>query len=132
MRTSSTLIRRAKNRRSGVALLVCIFVMSVCFALTVNILDTESLQLSALHNTADYEKAVYLATAAVHDSLRQLEANFSWRTGISSTTFPVGSTSSYSATAVTDPGNASQVIITGTGVSGSITRKLTVTIKQGA
>jgi len=121
--------RNQRRPRAGVALLVAIFVMSVCTALVLNVIDTEMLEVAQLRNTIDYEKATYLAAAAVHEALTNLETNFTWRTGISTTTFPVGGSSTYSATVV--DGSGGTVIITGTGVSGSITRKLTVTVQNG-
>ena len=111
------------------ALMLCLFVMSVCFALMLNIYDTATLQMSALRNTVDYSKALYLANAAAHDALQQLEANFSWNTGISSTTFPIGSTSTYTATVAS--GSGGTVVVTATGVSGTTTRKVQITVKQG-
>ena len=121
--------RRKTRRRAGMALMLCLFVMSVCFALMLNIYDTATLQMSALRNTVDYSKALYLANAAAHDALQQLEANFSWNTGISSTTFPIGSSSSYSATVAN--GSGSTVVVTATGISGTTTRKVQITVKQG-
>ena len=62
-----------KRSRSGTALLVCLFVVSMLVAMLVAILDTETSKLSAMRNTADYEKALYLAGAGVHQALAELE-----------------------------------------------------------
>ncbi|HZZ73525.1 MAG TPA: hypothetical protein VFE24_14830 [Pirellulales bacterium] len=121
---------RQRTRR-GIALLVCVFVMSVCFTLVLNVCDTESLQSTALNNTLDYQKALYLANAAAHDALQQLETNYAWTAGIPSTPFPPGSaTSFYSATVASGTGGT--VIINASGTSNTTTRKVQITITQGA
>lgn len=112
--------------RRGAALMVCLFTMVVCSVIVVAMLDATTLRLSSLRNSVDYERALYLAGAAVHESLAELEGNYGWRDGIPSTEFPAGSGNSYSAT-VADGGN-DDVVITGYGVSGTVTRTLQVTV----
>ena len=62
-----------RRRRRGAALMVCLFIIFIVTLLVVNILDTEMLELSALRNTIDYEKALYLANAGVHHAAAELE-----------------------------------------------------------
>jgi len=111
------------------ALLLCLFVMVLTSVLLVGLLGTATSQLTAVRNTADYERALYLAGAAVHHALAEIEADPSWRGDISSTEFPAGSGNTYTASAVDGAGNT--VVITGSGTAGSVTRKLEVTIDPG-
>ncbi len=122
-------IPRTHNRgsRCGAALLICLFVMALTTALVVSILDGLTLQMTASRNTVYYEQALYLAGAAAHHALAELENNPNWRTGIPSTEFPSGSGNTYSATV--GNGITGQVIVTTTGTAGSVTRKLQVTIE---
>lgn len=108
------------------ALLVCLFVVGVTSALLVGILNTCTVQYSAVRNSTDYEAALYLAGAAVHHALAELEQDANWMTGIPATEFPAGSGRTYSATIV--PGTGSTVIITGIGTAGTTTRRLEVTV----
>ena len=117
----------AKPKRCGVSLLVCLFVMSITSVLIVGMLDTTMIQMTASRNSVDYERALYLAGAAVHHALAELETTPSWRGSISNTTFPVGSKSTYSAVAVDGTGN--KVTVIGTGISNGVTRNLQVTVK---
>jgi hypothetical protein len=100
--------------------------MSVVTAMVVAVIDTQYLQLTSIRNTADYERALYLAGAGVHHAIVELENDITWRTGVPSTEFPAGSGNTYSATVV--DGAAGEAVVTGTGVSGSVTRKLEVTV----
>ena len=111
------------------ALMVVLLVMAVATALVVSVLDTEMIQYASLRNTMDYERASYLAGSACHHALAELEKDSAWRDGISSTEFPSGSGNTYSATAVT---SGSDILITGTGTSGSVTRTLQVTVSIGS
>jgi type II secretory pathway component PulK len=111
------------------ALLVCLFVVGLITSLLVGVLDTCTAQYGAVRNTTDYDAAQYLAGAAVHHALAQLETDPSWTAGIGSTEFPVGSGRTYSASVATGPG--STVIITGVGTAGSTTRKVEVTVSLG-
>jgi hypothetical protein len=118
----------AKNiRRRGAALLVCIFVMAMTTVVVVAVLDSQMIQRTALRQTLNYEKALFLAGAGAHHALVELEIDDSWRTGIPSTEFPAGSGDTYAATVVDGTGGA--VIITATGTAGGITRTLEVTIE---
>ena len=89
-----------------------------------NVWDTQSLELSALRNSIDYERALYLANAGVHEVAAQLEANATWRGTITDGAYPADDT--YQAIAVDGAGG--NVSVTSTGVSGSITRSVQATI----
>ncbi len=117
----------APSPRRGAALLVSIFVMCMTTLIAVAVLESERTQLTALRHTISYERALYLAGAGVHHALAELEVDTAWRTGVPSTEFPVGSGSTYSATVVDGVGG--EVIITGIGVSGGVTRKVQVTVE---
>jgi hypothetical protein len=108
------------------ALLVCLFVVGVTSALLVGILDTCTTQYSAVRNSTDYEAALYLAGAAVHHALAELEQDPSWNAGIPATQFPPGSGRTYSATLA--PGSGSSIIITGVGTAGVVTRRVEATV----
>ncbi|REJ69005.1 MAG: hypothetical protein DWQ31_06170 [Planctomycetota bacterium] len=108
-------------------MLICLMVVSLTALLVINMVDTETYQYSALRNTIAYERANYLAAAAVNHALAELEQNVDWRTGISSTEFPTGSGDTYSATAI--DGTGSQIVVTGTGIADSVTRTLQVTVE---
>jgi type II secretory pathway component PulK len=120
---------RDASARQGTLLLVCLFVMAMTTALLMAVLDTQTLQMSAVRNTGDYDKALYLAGAGVNHALAMLESDNTWRTGISSTQFPTGSGNTYSAMAVDGTGGA--VVVTGTGTAGTITRKVQITMTFG-
>jgi hypothetical protein len=93
--------------------------------LVVNVLDTETLELSALRNSIDYERALYLANAAVHHAAAELEADSTWRGTVTSGSFPADDT--YTATAV--DGSNNTVVITAEGAAGSIVRTVTAVIE---
>jgi len=95
-------------------------------AIVVSMLDAEMLRLTALRNASNYDRALYLAGAAVHHALAELEADPTWRTGVSSSDFPAGSGGAYTASVADSATNT--VVITADGTSGGVTRKLTVTV----
>jgi type II secretory pathway component PulK len=110
----------------GVALLLCLFVLSIITVWLVDMLDTETVYQSALRNTIEYEQALYLANAGVHHAVAELEADTSWRSTATAGSYPASG--SYSATAVTGV-VAGTVEVTSYGVSGQVTRKLLATIQ---
>jgi Tfp pilus assembly protein PilX len=103
------------RKRSGVALLVTIFVLSLITVWLVDMLTSEAVYESSLRNTIEYEQALYLANAGVHHAVAELEANTAWRGTVAGT--------GYSATAV-DGSASGTVDITSTGVAGEVTRHL--------
>ncbi len=121
-----TSIRRLHR---GAAMMTVLFVMTVSSVLVISIMDTETLQYSALRNTLDWDRARYLAEAGLQHALAELEADITWRTGISNTQFPAGSGNLYWATAV-DGANGT-VVVTAWGQAANVTRKLETTVKQG-
>ncbi|MDX1962087.1 MAG: hypothetical protein SFX18_02975 [Pirellulales bacterium] len=121
--------RGGTDRRAGAAMLMALFVMTVTTIIVISIVDTEILQYASLRNTFDWDRARYLAEAGTQHAFAELESNIQWREGIPRTEFPAGSGQSYSAT-VTD-GPAGSVIVTSWGTSGTVTRSLQTTLKQG-
>lgn len=118
--------RRPKHgRRPGIALLICLFVLSLVTVWTVDMLESASVYQSALRNTIEYEQSLYLANAGVHHALAQLESDVSWRGTVTAGSYPASG--SYSATAVTGVA-AGTVDITSTGVAGGTTRRLLSTV----
>jgi hypothetical protein len=117
---------KQKAVRRGAALLICIFVMAVSTAIVVAVLETQMLQMTALRNTLDYERAYFLAGAGAHHALAELENDDTWRDGIPSTQFPSGGSDTYSATVVDD---VSGIVITATGTAGGVARTVQVTIE---
>jgi type II secretory pathway component PulK len=117
--------RRSKKARSaGVALLMCLFVLSLVSVWTVNMFESATVYQSAVRNTIEYEQSLYLANAGVHHAVAELENNLAWRGTVSAGSYPA--TGSYSATAV-DGSMAGTVEITSTGVAGAATRRLQAT-----
>jgi Tfp pilus assembly protein PilX len=111
--------------RDGIALLLCLFVLSIITVWTVNMYESASVYQSALRNTIEYEQALYLANAGVHHALAQLESNVTWRGTVTAGSYPASG--SYSATAV-NGATAGTVDVTSTGVAGGATRRLSATI----
>ena len=106
-----------------------LFVVSIITVMVVSVYEMQLAQWAAVRNTADYERALYLAGAAVHHALAEIEDDADWREGIASTEHPSGSGQTYSATVVDNAGG--MVVITGSGTAGEVTRKLQVTIDPG-
>lgn len=121
--------RNRKARRSGTALMMAIFVMTVASTLVISMADTQMLRYAALRNTRDWEHARYLAEAGLHHALSLLENDIEWRNDVVTTEFPAGSGHTYSAT-IRD-GAGATVIIDATGNAGSFSRVLSATIKHG-
>jgi hypothetical protein len=119
--------RVRKRHRKAAALLICIFVVAMCSLTVTAMLDSRTFQMTVLRHTYDYERAEYLAGAAVHHALAELEVNPSWRTGIVSQDFSPSGGGTYSATVIDDAGNT--VIVTGEGIVDGITRRLQVTVQ---
>jgi Tfp pilus assembly protein PilX len=116
---------RRAGRKDGIALLLCLFVLSIITVWTVNMYESASVYQSALRNTIEYEQALYLANAGVHHALAQLESNVTWRGTVTAGSYPTSG--SYSATAVNGV-TAGTVDVTSTGVAGGTTRRLSATI----
>ncbi len=105
--------------------MICMFIVFIVTILTVNVLDTETLELSALRNTIDYDKALCLANAGVHHAAAELEAVSTWRGTVSEGSYPANDT--YTATAV--DGSNNTVVITARGAAGGMIRTVTATIE---
>jgi Tfp pilus assembly protein PilX len=117
---------KSARNRSGAALLFCLFIIFVVTLMVVNVLDTNTLQLSAVRNTMEYEQALYLANAGVHHATAMLEANSAWRGTVTDGSYPANDT--YSATAV-DGADAYSAIVTSIGVAGAVSRTVTAVIE---
>jgi Tfp pilus assembly protein PilX len=116
---------RLPPRRPGIALLLCLFVLSIVTVWVVNIFQSATIYQSAQRNTIEYEQALYLANAGVHHAVAELENNLAWRGTVSAGSYPASG--SYSATAVNGVA-AGTVDITSTGVAGGATRRLQSTV----
>jgi hypothetical protein len=112
-------------RRSGVALLLTIFILAIITVWLVNMLNSQTVYQSALRNTIEYEQALYLANAGVHHAIAELETSTAWRGTVAAGSYPASG--SYSATAIDGAINGT-VDITSTGVSGETTRRLQATV----
>ncbi len=110
-----------RHSRRGAALMICMFIIFLVTLLVVNMLDTLTLELSSVRNNIDYERALYLANSGVHAAAAEMEADPGWRGTVADGAFPGDDT--YEATAVS--GALSTAIVTGRGVSGSVTRTVT-------
>ena len=111
--------------RRGAALLFCLFIMAFMTLMVVNVLDTTTLELSAIRNGMDYERALFLANAGVHEVAAQLEANDTWTGTITEGAFPADDT--YEAIAI--PGSNYTVVVTSKGVAGEVTRTVQAVIE---
>ena len=116
---------RGNPLRGGVALLVCLFVLSIVSVWVVNMFQSFTVYQSALRNTIEYEQALYLANAGVHHAVAGLENDTTWRGTVSAGGYPASG--SYSATAV-NGAIAGTVDVTAAGVSGAATRRVQATI----
>ena len=93
--------------------------------MALNVYDSITVEMSALRNSLDYDRALYLANAGVHQCAAQLEASSSWRGTVTDGSYPADNT--YTATAVT--GSSNTVVVTAIGVSGSISRTVVATLE---
>ena len=108
------------------ALLLCLFVLSIVTVWLVDMLDSATVYQSALRNTIEYEQSLYLANAGVHHAVAELEADTEWLGTVTAGSYPASG--SYSATAVAGS-IVGTVDITSYGVSGAVTRKLFATVQ---
>jgi Tfp pilus assembly protein PilX len=117
-------VRRA-GARDGAALLFTLFIVAFITLMAINVLDTTTLEMSALRNTIDYERALFLANAGVHEAAAQLETDSSWTGTITDGSYPADDT--YQA--VVASAGTNKVTVTSIGVAGEITRTLQATIE---
>jgi Tfp pilus assembly protein PilX len=115
-----------RRRPAGVALLVCLFVLSIVSVWVVNMFQSATVYQSALRNAIEYEQALYLANAGVHHAVAELESDLNWRGTVTAGSYPASG--SYFATAVNGV-TVGTVDITSTGVSGGATRRLQATVQ---
>jgi Tfp pilus assembly protein PilX len=132
MITTQPIANRSKRRRhakrtqrKGIALLICLFVLSLVTVWTVDMLESASIYQSALRNTIEYEQALYQANSGVQHVLSQLETDIAWRGTATAGSYPANG--SYSATAV-NGAIAGTVDITSAGVAGATTRRVQATV----
>lgn len=114
-----------RQQRSGMALLLCLFVVFMVSSLVLAVVRTETIQYSAARNVHDYQRAMYLANAGVHHACAMLEADPSWRSTVSDGSFPSDNT--YSATASNGAGD--DIDIVSVGVSGDVKRTIQATVE---
>ena len=130
----TTRIRRPARRtaRRGMALMMAMFVMTVCAMIVITILDTQTLQFTALRNTMDYDRARYLAESGVQHALAFLEEDYDLigidAYDIAWTDAPDGN-NQYMVDL--SEGANGTVIIAAQGRSGNFTRKLEISVKMG-
>lgn len=124
--------KRIRRKRRGVAFMMALFVMSVCSLICVSIVDTQMLQFASLRNTMEYDRARYLAEAAVQHALSEIEEDYVIPTApeerIPWTDFP-DANNQYRAT-VSDGGSGT-ILIDAEGRSGQFTRRLLIQVKMG-
>lgn len=111
--------------RGGIALLICLFVLSLVTIWTVDMLESASIYQSALRNTIEYEQALYQANSGVQHVLSQLETDVAWRGTATAGGYPASG--SYSATAANGAVSGT-VDVTSTGVAGATTRRVQATV----
>jgi len=123
LRTCSQI--QPRRSRSGVALLMCLFVLSIVTVWLVEMLNSQTIYQSALRNTIEYEQALYLSNAGVHHATAELELDSAWRGTVTAGGYPASG--SYSATAVNGVASGT-VDVTSVGVAGEVTRRLQATV----
>lgn len=126
---TSGLNKVAVRLRRGAALLLALFVMTVCSTLVVATLDAQMMRYAALRNTRDWDEARYLAEAGLNHAFSLLEQDIDWRDGIPTTQFPSGSVDTYTVSVSDGADGSVQIVATGT--AGGFSRRLEATIKQG-
>ena len=132
---------RGPARRRGAALLLAIIVAGLCAVLTIGLLRAGRLRAMAAANTRDTEIARYAAEAGLHRALAELEADITWRAGVTDQPFPrnlesfglAPAASSYSVSVTEGADGRLTVRATGTvpRPGGAHTRVLVATVKQG-
>lgn len=127
-------VNRYRKRRKGLAMMLALFVMAVTTMIVVTIMDTQTMQYSALRNTVDYDRARYLAEAGVQHAVSTLELDFDLNGvggfTIPPTQFPPSSGNTYQATISALQADGTR-IVTGEGTAGGFTRRLEIRIKMG-
>jgi type II secretory pathway component PulK len=108
------------------ALLLCLFVLSIVTIWMVNIFESATVYQSALRNSMEYEQALYLANAGVQHAIAELENNLAWRGNVTSGNYPASG--SYTAVAV-DGTTSGTVEITASGVCGESERRVQVIVQ---
>ena len=118
--------RPHRRDRRGFGLILVLIVMILTSLILAGIGNGLTTQYAAYRNTADYDRAQYLAGAGVHHAIALLEENSAWRGTVHPLEFPSGSGNQYSAT-VAD-GDAGEVVITAQGTAGAVTRRIQTVI----
>ncbi len=124
-RTTQQRNQKSNSTRQGAALLFSLFIIAFMTLMVVNVLDTTTLEMSAIRNTMDYDRALFLANAGVHEAVAQLEADSTWTGTITDGSYPADDT--YEAVAVSGPNYT--VIVTSVGVAGEISRTVQAVIE---
>jgi len=123
------MVNKLKNKndqsRRGAALLFALFIMAFMTLMAINVLDTTTVELSAIRNGLDRERALFLANAGVHAVAAQLEDDSTWTGVITDGAYPGDDT--YQATAVS--GGSYTVVVTSRGVAGEVTRTVQALIE---
>ncbi|TWT66303.1 hypothetical protein Pla123a_46970 [Posidoniimonas polymericola] len=111
--------------RRGAALLVVMFVVFMVSSLTLNVLVTETQQAAVARNVRDYERALYLANAGVHQGCAELIADPNFRGLLTDGGYPGDDSFTIS---IAD-GAAGQVDVLAVGIAGEATRTVQATIE---
>jgi type II secretory pathway component PulK len=114
--------------------MLALFVMAVTSMIVITILDTQTLQYSALRNTVEYDRSRYLAEAGIQHALSLLESDFDLSEAaefsIPATEFPAGSGYLYQATISPLQSDGTR-LVSGQGTAGTFTRRLEILVKMG-
>ena len=121
----ATRMRRRPSQRDGFALLMCLLVIFMVSIWLIDMLSSQTVHMTAVRNTVEYEQALYLANAGIHHAAAELEADETWRGTVSAGGYPASG--SYEATAVNGV-TIGTVDIDSTGVAGEVTRRLQATV----
>ncbi|MBI2479548.1 MAG: hypothetical protein HYV60_13215 [Planctomycetia bacterium] len=100
--------------------------------IVVTILDTQTLQFSALRNTMDYDRARYLAESGIQHALAFVEQDYDL-IGIDKYDIPWNNAPDANSQYMADlsEGAGGTIIVASQGRSGNFTRRLEITVKMG-
>ena len=122
-----------RDPRRGAALLFSIFIIAFMTLMVINVLDTTTLATSALRNSMDYRRALFLANAGVHEMAAQFEHEdkATWLATLTEGAYPADDT--YEATFVYDTSVTELVethaLVISKGVSHGVTRTVCAKIE---
>jgi len=119
--------RQNHGRRGGYGLLIVLIVIVLTSLILAGIGNSLTSQMATYRNTANHNRAQYIAAAGVHHVVANLEDDYAWRGTLSNVEFSPGDGMYYTATAV--DGDDQSILITSEGTADDVTRRLEVVVE---